>query len=509
MRLKTSLIVYGWVSAALLSECPAAAQWMGPQFRVDSYTSGAHKAPAVAHDANGNFIVVWDGRGASGFGIYGQRFNRTGETLGSEFVVATAGQGPYYPTPLSPAVVSQPCSDFIVLWQPMGYVSQYFAPGPIMLRHFDSGGAPSGEPLNVSLLGAGIYATPSASRGPGGEFVAVWDTYAYVAGTGVGRRLDASGTPVGSTFSVADNPARSPSVAVGLNGDFFVTWWQGNDLNVWARRFAPSGEPLGTEFRVNEETGALAASVARDSRGDFIVAWLDFGRPEGRVVAQAYDPSGTAVGANVVVYAGDSVVAGPPSIASYPYGGFVLSWSTRSVDYSGSSILARRFQDLATPIGSEFVVSAVGGEAPRLSMDPSGNFVVVWERAYGIFARRYGSNVVVPDTSIRIEGPTAVCANSSGGTATTNSPGSHQWDWRLEPGGPSQRIAEATGDKYILRGTDFPGPGTYLLFCYTTPPCGSFAQESNELPITVVAEDGSPPAVFAPGAMTIPATLCE
>jgi len=50
----------------------------GPEFRVNSTTSGVHNAPAVAADDRG-FVVVFNGSYAggdgSGSGVFGQRYN--------------------------------------------------------------------------------------------------------------------------------------------------------------------------------------------------------------------------------------------------------------------------------------------------------------------------------------------------------------------------------------------------------------------------------------------------
>ena len=61
----------------------------GSEFQVNSYTTGYQSDPAVASDANGNFVVVWRsyGQDGSGDGVFGQRFNASGVPQGSEFQV--------------------------------------------------------------------------------------------------------------------------------------------------------------------------------------------------------------------------------------------------------------------------------------------------------------------------------------------------------------------------------------------------------------------------------------
>ena len=38
---------------------PAAAQLLGPEFQVNTFTTGAQKLAAVAADHDGDFVVIW------------------------------------------------------------------------------------------------------------------------------------------------------------------------------------------------------------------------------------------------------------------------------------------------------------------------------------------------------------------------------------------------------------------------------------------------------------------
>ena len=64
---------------------------LGPEFRVNTYTTGYQHDPAVASDSSGNFVVVWtsDGQDGSGNGVFGQRYDSSGAPLGPEFRVNT------------------------------------------------------------------------------------------------------------------------------------------------------------------------------------------------------------------------------------------------------------------------------------------------------------------------------------------------------------------------------------------------------------------------------------
>src|SRR5262245_25535333 len=60
---------------------------LGPEFRVNTYTTDEQMFPAVAADANGRFVIVWNSWGPDGdtYGVMGQLFNPDGTPDGGEF----------------------------------------------------------------------------------------------------------------------------------------------------------------------------------------------------------------------------------------------------------------------------------------------------------------------------------------------------------------------------------------------------------------------------------------
>ena len=51
---------------------------LGPEFRVNTYTTGSQAFPAVASDSSGNFVVVWrsNTQDGSNSGVFGQRYSQ-------------------------------------------------------------------------------------------------------------------------------------------------------------------------------------------------------------------------------------------------------------------------------------------------------------------------------------------------------------------------------------------------------------------------------------------------
>ncbi|TFH28566.1 MAG: hypothetical protein E4H00_08550, partial [Myxococcales bacterium] len=81
------------VALSLLLVRPAKAQldYTGPEFSVNSYTTGQQILPRISHTSNGEFVVVWTSYGPdeSSGAVVAQRFDADASKQGKEFVVNT------------------------------------------------------------------------------------------------------------------------------------------------------------------------------------------------------------------------------------------------------------------------------------------------------------------------------------------------------------------------------------------------------------------------------------
>jgi hypothetical protein len=144
----------------------------GTEFQVNTYTTGTQYLRAVASNASGNFVVVWNdfaGQDGSQGGVFGQRFDSGGSPAGTEFQVNTYTT--YVQT--GPAVASDASGSFVVVWT--DYSGQDGSGGGVFGQRFDSGGSPAGTEFQVNTYTTYIqgYSTSVASDGAG-DFVVVW-----------------------------------------------------------------------------------------------------------------------------------------------------------------------------------------------------------------------------------------------------------------------------------------------------------------------------------------------
>ena len=65
---------------------------VGPEFQVNSYTPNSQRFPAIASDADGDFVVAWQSSSSSGgdtsySSVQGQRYSAAGLPQGAQFQV--------------------------------------------------------------------------------------------------------------------------------------------------------------------------------------------------------------------------------------------------------------------------------------------------------------------------------------------------------------------------------------------------------------------------------------
>jgi hypothetical protein len=302
----------------------AAGTPLGGEFQVNTYTTNSQAHAAVATDPAGNFVVVWRSitQDGSSYGIFGQRYDATGTPRGGEFAVntfTTDRQG-------APAVAMDAVGNFVVVWESRFQDGSDYG---VFGQRYDAAGAPQGAEFRVNTYTASIQYRAAVAMDPPGNFVVVWTSDGQDGSSlGVfGQRYDAAGTPIGAEFQVNSfTPSfqRDAAVAMDRQGRFVVVWdssiLDGNGYGVFGRRYDATGTPLGDEFRVNTYTtsGQFVATVATDAVGNFVVVWESyfqdgslggiFGQRYGGLVPASLTVDGAG---NGVLEPGETVVVAP------------------------------------------------------------------------------------------------------------------------------------------------------------------------------------------------------
>ena len=324
---------------------------LGPEFRVNAYTTLSQSHPDIAADPSGNFVVVWesDSQNGSSVGVFGQRYASSGVPLGPEFRVntfTTDDQG-------YPSVAADPTGGFVVAWR--SYVGNG---GGIFAQRFASAGSPLGSEFRVNTTTTAPQRFPSIASDAAGNFIVVWQGATIAGGLNpmaFGQRYSASGAPLGSEFRVntsAPGYQFLPAVAAAASGNFVVVWYTDDPFTpeaepAFGQRFASTGAPLGSEFRLNTTTSPAPTipSVAMDSTGDFVVVWEsdhDGGLFSG-VFGQRFANTGAALGPEFLVNTYTTADQSRPGVASDSAGRFVVVWRSDGQDGSGGGVFGQRY----------------------------------------------------------------------------------------------------------------------------------------------------------------------
>jgi S-layer family protein len=184
----------------------------GPEFQVNTYTTGYQKYPSIAALGSG-FVVVWGGDSAlpPGFGVVGQRFNSAGARIGSEFAVNT------YPATQYPSVASNAAGEFVVAWQTYGRDGSGFG---IFAQRFDGSGLRRGGEFQVNTWTTAYQYRPAAAMDSSGNFVVAWVSRLQASTLGVFGQRFGPLAPVPPVPDPGGNGVLEPGEAVGL-----VTSW--------------------------------------------------------------------------------------------------------------------------------------------------------------------------------------------------------------------------------------------------------------------------------------------
>ena len=379
---------------------------VGPEFRVNTFTPGNQGLASVATDGAANLMVVWTGGGQDGssYGIFGQRYAGGGSPQGPEFRVNSYTTGSQY----RGVVTADSFGRYLVVWESSG---QDGSGRGIFAQRYDSVGVPDGPEFRVNTYTTGDQFGPAAAANILGGFLVLWHSNGQ-DGSGFGvfaQRYTALGVPLGPEFQVNSfTPGNQfyPSAAGDASGGFVVSWsslgQDGSGYGIFAQRYDSSGSPVGPEFRVNTYTTSSqsVSAAASDPSGNFVIVWASLNQDGSAygVFGQRFASSGAALGPEFQVSSYTTNTQFIPAVAADGFGNFVVVWQSLGQDGALEGIFGQRFQSSGAPFGPEFRVNSYTTSqqvAPIVAADPSSDFVVVWNsngqdgQGSGVFGQRF------------------------------------------------------------------------------------------------------------------------
>lgn len=248
------------------------------------------------------------------------------------------------------------------------------------------------------------------------QFIVTW------IGSGMGRdlyyrRYDSNGVPLAgeSLVHVDTNGEQSWPFAAVLTGGRFAIVFESDaagDYDVYARVFESNGTPVGTEFRVHDDSSDQQdiPGIARLSLGGFVVLWRE---PFTGVFGQRFDETGVRVGTRIALSTTNPYRVSQPHAEPAPAGGFNAAWLQRDTGPSGPVYVRVRHVD-STGVGEpndRRVTTQSDSTENHLGMDSwsDGSFVLSWDEqdslnVVRVFARRFDAHAKALGSVIEVSG---------------------------------------------------------------------------------------------------------
>jgi hypothetical protein len=216
------------------------------EFQVNTYTgaSSYHNNSAVAMDSDGDFVVTWTsvGQDGSDYGVYAQRYDALGGAQDTEFRVNSYTTG----SQNRPAIAMDADGDFVVAWQSDRLDGNSYG---IYAQRYDALGVAQNAEFQVNTYDSNTQYIPAIAMNGAGDFVVTWTSEGQDGSTyGVyAQAYNPSGGSKGSEFQVntyTSGEQYESSVAMNSAGHFVVTWRSNGQVSLndmYAQRYGPTG----------------------------------------------------------------------------------------------------------------------------------------------------------------------------------------------------------------------------------------------------------------------------
>ncbi|WKL56344.1 cadherin-like domain-containing protein [Asticcacaulis sp. ZE23SCel15] len=279
---------------------------VGGEVAVNTTVAGDQSNFAVTGTANGGFAVTWESDGQNGAGVwhYAQAFSGSGTKIGTETLVNTAAATTGY----SPEIAELSGGGYVVTW-----TAPDDADTGIFTQRFDASGNTVGTNAQLNTYAPSrIYNdqyNSVVSNTNDGGYVVAWSDHDYPTSNIFLKRYDANGVAIGSEVSIGGystinqrNTIYDVHIDTLANGNFIIAY-SGNNYG----HANPSGYDV--TFALHSANGSLLRPIgpppAQGAQsnpnvkalqdGGFIIWWQDATQYEGYLL-QRYTAAGDMIG---------------------------------------------------------------------------------------------------------------------------------------------------------------------------------------------------------------------
>lgn len=429
---------------------------------------------AVASLADGGHLVVWSSYGqtpdSSEWGVFAQRYDEAGEKVGTEFLVNTYTSL----TQFSPSAAGLPDGGFVVTWESYDQ-SPDSSLGGIFGQRFDASGNKTGGEFLINQTTIDGQLESSVSVLANGNIVVTWsgfhsggndsEIYARIFTPGAGGMTAVTGEFAVNTGLGGYQSTSSETVAGLAGGRFAVVWddnsgQDGSGPGVFLRVYEADGTAVNvSQVQINTTTEGeqYQASVAALSDGSFVATWVSDDDSESGIFARRFDAGGNALGDDFQINTWTEGTQTAPKVSGFADGGFVVAWMSHRGDVSDTfDITGQRYDAAGNTVGGEFFINAATpGEDryPALALRQDDALIATWT----------DNDQQTHQKIIEIFGPYASPKDLMGGPGNDSFLGSQVGD-TLNGAGGDDRLDGLSGNDTIIGGagndTIFGGAGS-------------------------------------------------
>jgi hypothetical protein len=212
---------------------------------------GIQTDPDVAFDGT-NYMVVWsDMRVTSMKTVYSARVTQAGAVLDPGGVQIGPDNGTWQNQPSIVFIGDK----YFAVW------GHLMAPFGVTGSFINLDGTP-GDTVRIATAAAEVHNTCVVYDGE--KMLVVWSEY---PGNLWGQFVSTGGSSIGSPFTIADDVLVTNSGRVCFSGsEYFIIYsrWVSSVIELWGRKYDASGSPLGSAFRI--------ANPAQSSTDGYVIA---------------------------------------------------------------------------------------------------------------------------------------------------------------------------------------------------------------------------------------------
>ena len=322
-------------------------------FKVNNDAGTASQTnPKIAVAPDRSFVITWIDKRSGENDVYIQRFDSSGNPLGSNLIVNDDADSSHQN---NPALAVDFYGNYSLTFKDYRNGDYPFDPD-IYFQKFDSTFTRTGNNLNISASApVGFKETPDIAISSSGLGVVVWADYRNSNWDIYGQLIQSDGSPIGSNFLINDDVTaaqqHAPRVSMSNQGWFVVTWYDNRNAHddIFIQVYDTLGNKLDSNVKVNQDLGLARQAfpdVSTDGAGYFTVVWVDWrngtypANPD--IYSRKYDASMNSVTSeHNINQDGSGRAQREPAISSDRLGNVAIIWAdsiNKSWDISGQMI---------------------------------------------------------------------------------------------------------------------------------------------------------------------------